>query len=175
MFSEDNDEYQFDWCMIGDIEDGRPTLGMDMPVAVYRLLQFSLRCALIREYGLEAADRVFYMAGKRAGQEFFRVNLVECESFEELVKKIEELFLTLKIGIFRVESANLEKNEFVFTVGEDLDCSGLPASDETICTYDEGMIAGILYAFTGKDFTVREIDCWCSGDRICRFEVKAIQ
>ncbi len=175
MFSENRDDLQFDWCMIGDIEDGRPTLGNNMSVAVYRLMQFTVRDVLIRDYGLQVADRVFYLAGKKSGQEFFRANLAECKSFNELMAKIEELFLMLKIGIFRVESANMERNEFVFTVAEDLDCSGLPNNNETICTYDEGLLAGILLGFTGKEFTVREIDCWCSGDRICRFEVKMLK
>jgi len=75
----------------------------------------------------------------------------------------------LGIGIFRVESADLEKGSFVVTVAEDLDCSGLPVCQEQICTYDEGFIAGLLLAYSGKDFRVKEIDCWCSGGRVCRF------
>ena len=55
------------------------------------------------------------------------------------------------------------------TVDEDLDCSGLPDTDEQICVYDEGFIQGILEAFTGKFFDVEEVDCWCAGSRTCRF------
>ena len=61
---------------------------------------------------------------------------------------------------------------FTLTVSEDLDCSGLPSTDEVVCHYDEGFIAGILNAYTGKSFTAKEIDCWASGDRVCRFAVK---
>jgi predicted hydrocarbon binding protein len=43
-----------------------------------------------------------------------------------------------------------------------------------VCNYDEGFIAGIFYKFTGQEFTAKEIDCWCSGDRTCRFEVKRV-
>lgn len=172
MFQEDRDELQFDWCMLGNIEDGRPTLGKDTAVAVYRLMQFTLRDALIKEYGVADADRIFYAAGRKAGLELFHNNVSECKTFDELVDKLQELFLGLKVGIFRLEAANHKRGEYVFTMAEDLDCSGLPVSEETVCTYDEGLIAGILYGFTGREFSVREIDCWCSGERICRFEVK---
>jgi predicted hydrocarbon binding protein len=57
----------------------------------------------------------------------------------------------------------------VLTVGQDLDCSGLPVTNETVCNYDEGFIAGILEAYTGKKYEVREVDCWANGDRVCRF------
>ena len=38
----------------------------------------------------------------------------------------------------------------------------------------EGFIAALLESFTGKKFTVKEIDCWCTGDRTCRFEAIAL-
>lgn len=78
----------------------------------------------------------------------------------------------LGIAIFRVESANYEQGSFVITLAEDLDCSGLPVCDEEIYIYDEGFIAGLLEGYTGKDYHVKEIDCWGSGDRICRFTVQ---
>ena len=77
----------------------------------------------------------------------------------------------LGIGIFRVESADLERGSFVVTVAEDLDCSGIPVCSEEICTYDEGFIAGLLLDYSGKDFHVKEVDCWGSGGRVCRFTV----
>jgi len=76
------------------------------------------------------------------------------------------------IGIFRVESADFEKGSFVITLAEDLDCSGIPICSEEICTYDEGFITGLLFAYSGKDFTVKEVDCWGTGDRVCRFTVE---
>jgi predicted hydrocarbon binding protein len=63
----------------------------------------------------------------------------------------------------------------VLTVSEDLDCSGLPETGDEICTYDEGFISALLESFTGIPFHVEEVDCWCTGDRTCRFEAKAIQ
>jgi len=78
----------------------------------------------------------------------------------------------MRIGVLRVEKADLEKMEFVLTVDEDLDCSGLPLVGETVCDYDEGFIAGVLDTYTGKSFDVKEIDCWASGERTCRFFAK---
>ena len=74
-----------------------------------------------------------------------------------------------------MESADTESGAFVFTVSEDLDCSGLPELDFEVCVYDEGFIAGLLENFTGKKFTVKEIDCWCTGDRTCRFAAKMVE
>jgi predicted hydrocarbon binding protein len=68
-----------------------------------------------------------------------------------------------------VEASDVQNLNFMLTVSEDLDCSGLPIKGVTVCDYDEGFIAGILEAYTGKSYKVREIDCWANGDRVCRF------
>ena len=172
MFKEERDEAIFDWSMIGDIAAGRPNLGGTMDVAVYRLMQFTLRDVIIQEFDTETAEKIYYKAGELAGKELFKNMIKEKTDFNLFVKELQDLLTTLKIGILRVESADFEKMEFTLTVAEDLDCSGLPISDETICTYDEGFIAGILFEFSGKKFDVKEVDCWCSGDRVCRFDVK---
>jgi uncharacterized protein len=78
----------------------------------------------------------------------------------------------LSIGILRVENADTENMHFTLTVAEDLDCSGLPFTDEVVCQYDEGFISGIMEGYTGKPFVSKEIDCWASGERVCRFDVR---
>ena len=65
--------------------------------------------------------------------------------------------------------------EFTLAVAEDLDCSGLPFTDEVVCKYDEGFIAGIMETYTGRPFIAKEIDCWASGGRVCRFDVKEVK
>jgi predicted hydrocarbon binding protein len=81
---------------------------------------------------------------------------------------------TYLIGILQFENSDLGSLSFTLTVGEDLDCSGLPVSNETVCEYDEGFISGIFNAYTGKQFIVKEIDCWASGDRVCRFSATVV-
>ncbi len=170
MFKEERDKLKFDWSMIGNVGEGRPNLGVTMDVSVYRLMQFTLRDVLIEKFDAETADRIFYEAGKHAGKEFYKELVTKKDDFNEFVVELQELLKKLKIGILRIEEADLEKMKFMLTVAEDLDCSGLPASDETICTYDEGFISGLLSEYTGKNFSTKEVDCWCSGDRVCRFE-----
>ena len=172
MFKETRDSSLFDWSMIGNIQEGRPNLGTTTDVAVYRLMQFTLRDVIIQEFDPPTADRIFYKAGELAGRELFKNQIRERKDFGAFITELQELLVALKIGILRVEKSDLERLEFSLTVAEDLDCSGLPVCEETICTYDEGFISGLLESFTGKTFSVKEIDCWCSGDRVCRFAVK---
>lgn len=172
MFKEEGEEARFEWTMLGDVALGRPNLGPKTEVSVYRLMQFTLRNTLIKEFGVAAADRIFYEAGKTAGTHFFEKVITRKGAFNEFIEDLQEALKNLGVGILRLEKADLEAMTFTVTVAEDLDCSGLPVCDEEICTYDEGFIAGLLSAYTHREFNVREVDCWCSGDRVCRFEVK---
>jgi len=171
MFKEEREECQFEWSMLGDIDKGRPNLGPLVHVAVYRLMQFTLRDILIRDFGVEKADRIFFEAGKKAGQEYCANLLTEKQDLNGLFADLQHTMKELGIGIFRVESADYERGSFVVTVAEDLDCSGIPVCSEQICTYDEGFIAGLLLAYSGKDFKVKEVDCWGTGERVCRFTI----
>jgi len=171
MFKEERNECQFEWNMLGDIQEGRPNLGPMVHVSVYRLMQFTLRDILIRDFDVENADRIFFEAGKKAGQEFCKNILAQAEDLDGLFAELQRTLKEFGIGIFRVESADIEKSSFVITVSEDIDCSGISVCAEQICTYDEGFIAGILLAYSGKDFLVKEVDCWGSGGRVCRFTV----
>ena len=174
MFKEERTESRFTWDMIGDITEGRPNLGNLMEVSVYRLMQFTLRDILIIKFDVETAEEIFYESGKLAGREFCKNLLNTDAEFNDFIIDLENWLSKLKIGIFRVEKADLETLNLTITIAEDLDCSGLPISDETICTYDEGFINGILLEYTGKEFDVKEVDCWCSGDRVCRFNASPI-
>jgi predicted hydrocarbon binding protein len=89
------------------------------------------------------------------------------------VAELSKVMLDMKIGIVRVEKWDAKTDTFTITMGEDLDCSGLPITGETVCNYDEGFIAGILQTYNKKKYHVREIDCWASGDRVCRFRRQA--
>ena len=164
-------KYAFNWNVLGgDMQVARPGLGGETKVEVYRLLQFTLRDVLEQRYGTQAADDMFLEAGVLAGKEFFNHYCAGVADIPSLAKIVQEQFRDLGIGIVRFEMADAEKMIFQLTVDEDLDCSGLPDTADHICVYDEGFIKGILDSFTGKNFSVREIDCWCSGARTCRFK-----
>lgn len=167
-------KYSFSWSLIGNIATGRPNLGNSTRLEIYRLMQFTLRDALESSYGSDEADRLFYQAGKLAGIEYYRHILGEVNSFEHFIVQLQSSLKEMSIGIFRVEESDLENGRFVVTMSEDLDCSGLPELDFEICTYDEGFIAGILESYTHQPFRVKEVDCWCTGDRTCRFVAEVI-
>lgn len=166
-------KYRFSWDLIGDIELGRPNLGPTTRIEVYRLMQFVFRDVLEKHYGTEQADALFHEAGELAGREFYARFCSNITDLNDFVRTLQEILRELGIGIMRVESADAEKGSFVITMSEDLDCSGLPELDYEVCVYDEGFISGLMESFTGKKFKVKEVDCWCTGDRTCRFTAQA--
>ncbi|MDR0426024.1 MAG: 4-vinyl reductase [Clostridiales bacterium] len=163
----------FTWDDLGDVELGRENLGLEMPVIVYRLFEYTTKDVLARRYGVEAAKEIIRECGHLAGRHFYKnVLFEEGQSFDDFVARLQRSLKDFKIGVLRLEFVDLAKKELTLVVSEDLDCSGMSVSDEAVCNYDEGFIAGILESFTGETWHVREIDCWATGDRVCRFEAK---
>jgi len=176
VFNVFNDDArrEFKWESLGNIKHGRGGLGEEMPVIVYRLMQFTLFDALSSEIGMPKTNDFFRKAGYLAGTEFAKNVLTLDLDFDSFVSHLQETLKTLKIGILRMEAFNPEDGNIVLTVAEDLDCSGLPITNESVCVYDEGFISGILEAYTGKKYDVRETDCWATGDRVCRFKADPV-
>jgi len=71
-----------------------------------------LRDILITEFGTEAADRIYYKAGELAGRQFCKQLINKNNDFNGFVRETQELLSKLKIGIMRIEKADLEKIEF---------------------------------------------------------------
>lgn len=172
LFGDTREESVFSLSMVGNIGEGRPNLGSAIDVGVYRLMQFSIRDVLLRKFDPETAARVFFEAGELMGMELYRSMIAKRENFNEFIKEIRDLLSNLKICTLEVEKADMDEMSFTITLSEDLECSGMPVSNETICAYDEGFLSGLLTEQTGARFSVKEVNCWCSGDRLCRFEVK---
>lgn len=171
---EEGRKYKFSWDLLGDVELGRPNLGNTARVEVYRLLQFTFRDVIEKYVGSEKTDEIFYEAGKLAGFEFYKHMIKPTKEINDFINQLQNVLKELGMGILRVEQVDMDKKELVLTVSEDLDCSGLPEADDVICIYDEGFISALLESFTGLEFNVKEVDCWCIGDRTCRFNAKAI-
>ena len=169
IFMKTTKHEEFDWGHLGDIEAGRGDLGTEMPVLVYRLMQFTMLDVLSKAHGLDQANEYFRDAGYLAGSEFAKNTLDLSVEFDTFIGNLQRTLEELKIGILRMEAFDPDTGNIVLTVGQDLDCSGLPITYENVCIYDEGFIAGILFAYTGKQYDVREVDCWANGDRVCRF------
>ncbi len=162
-------KYTFHPELLGNVEEGRPNLGATVDIDVYRLMQFTLRDAIEAELGTEMADKLFYRAGKQAGVEFYHQHIGQVDSLDDFVRKTQTALREKRIGVLRIEEVKPEEGKIVLTVDEDLDCSGLPELDYEICVYDEGFVSGLLECGTGAKWTAKEIDCWCTGDRTCRF------
>lgn len=166
-------KYEFSWELVGDIREGRPNLGPMLRVELYRMMQFSIRDVIEQRFGAEDTDKLFYEAGYLAGKVFYDKYLTETTDLQSFVAQLQQLMKETGMGVLRVEKADIEAGELILTVSEDLDCSGLPELDYEICHYDEGFLAALLELYSGRSFKVREIDCWCTGDRTCRFLAKA--
>jgi hypothetical protein len=76
VVKEKRDYHKFAWQDLGDFAQGRPNLGANVSVQTYRLLQYTLRDAMIAELGVDKADELFIRAGRLAGVQFCR-NLLD--------------------------------------------------------------------------------------------------
>ena len=169
IFMADRKPIQFEEYLKYD-ENSRGNLGEELPVLVYRLLEYSLKEELIRRYGKDEQVEVFRSAGRMAG-EYFTKNMLNLDQpMDQFVNELQNKMKELKIGVLRIEDVDEESGKIILTVAEDADCSGLPVLGETVCNYDEGFIAGILSVYSGKQYTAIEVDCWATGDRVCRFQ-----
>ncbi len=166
---ENTGKYRFSWEQLGDLKLGRPNLGPSTRLEIYRLMQFSIRDVIENEYGSVIADKIFHRAGYLAGIEFYRNMLGEASSFNDFAMNAQSSLREMGVGILRFEESDLKNGRLVITVSEDLDCSGRPETGVEVCTFDQGFIAGLLKGFTGKEFNVKEVDCWCTGGKTCRF------
>lgn len=153
-------------------DSGRENLGADLPVAVYRLLEYSFKDELAERFGKEAQIQIFRGAGCRAGTFFAKHYLDLTLELSDFIAQLQRKLEEMKIGVLRVEEAEADTGKMVLTLAEDADCSGLPTLGETVCNYDEGFLAGVLTAYTRKPYSAVEVNCWATGDRVCRFQAE---
>lgn len=150
-------------------ENSRGNLGEELPVLVYRMLEYSLKDELVQRFGKETQVEIFRSAGRTAGEYFTKHMLDMDQTMDAFVNQLQNKMKELKIGVLRIEDVDEESGRIILTVAEDADCSGLPVLGETVCNYDEGFIAGVLSTYSGKMYTAVEVDCWATGDHVCRF------
>lgn len=162
----------FDWDVIKESDNERLHMGKDVPLIVYRAAMYAMHDEICDRFGEEGAQEVLRNAGLRVGQAIAKSELTNRESVGRFVSDMQQMLKNLKIGILRVEDSDPDSGRFVLAIDEDVDCSGLPLMEDSVCYYDEGFIAGILGVFTGKEYTAKEVDCWTTGARVCRFEAR---
>ena len=163
--------YKFSWDLIGSIEKGRPHLGPDTRLEIYRLFQFTLRDVLEQHLeSKELVDKIFFEAGINAGKHFAEKYVGKQETLYSFLSFLQKKLQEFKIGILLVEQVSQQNSMLIISLEEDLDCSGLPDVGEETCHYDEGFLKGCLEYQTSDNYSVKEVDCWCLGGRTCRFE-----
>lgn len=167
---ESDKKYRLDWSLIGDIEMGRPTLGHMVSVEVVRMLMLTVKSVIEDSNGSAFAEKVYREAGYQTGQGFFRQYFQTESSSEVFVEQLKKILFKLGIGILNIEYITEACNEIVMTLSEDVECSGMSNHSFEMCHYTEGVISGLLEAHSGSKYLVKEVDCWCTGDRTCRFK-----
>lgn len=171
IFMEDRNVESLETFLNYD-NQGRENLGDQLPVMVYRMLEYSLKLELRNRYDKETQIDIFRSAGRMAGEYFAKQFLDLNQPLNLFVSELQNKMQEFKIGVLRIESIDEESGEITLTVSEDADCSGLPVLGETVCNFDEGFISGILSLYSGKKYTAVEVDCWATGDRVCRFKAE---
>lgn len=174
IFMENQKPISFEQYLQYD-ENSRSNLGETLPVLVYRMLEYSIKEELIAQFGKEKQIDIFREAGQRSGKYFARHMLNLDQPLNAFISELQAKMQDLKIGVLRIENIDEQSGRIILTVSEDADCSGLPVLGETVCNYEEGFISGILSVYTGKPYSAIEIDCWATGDRVCRFRADVIE
>jgi hypothetical protein len=160
---------EFSWNKLGDIKQGRGDLGMEMPVLIYRLMQYTMLDVLSKVHGPDKANDYFRQAGHLAGLEFAKNSQDLNADLNSFIADLKKTLRDLKVGTLHVEAYDPDNGNIVLTVTQDMDYSSLGKTGESIYFYDEGFVTGILEAYTGKRYKVQEANSWANGSRICRF------
>jgi predicted hydrocarbon binding protein len=154
---------------MGDVQSARQTLGLDMPVIVYRMFECSLRDVLEKEFSEEYTDELFRTAGKQSGIEFAKHALKQGLPLQDFITNLQRTIRSLDMGILKIEKLDKETLGFIFTLTENLDTSGTPMSGKNSCAFTEGFFSGIFEHYFNRSFNVKEIECVGNGDSLCRF------
>src|SRR5664279_16999 len=85
----ENRKYAFNWELIGNLEEGRPNLGNQTRLEVYRLMQFSFRDVMEQRLGAAETDRIFYDAGYLAGNQFYSHVIGQPADMDDFVKRLQ--------------------------------------------------------------------------------------
>ena len=158
--------------LIGDTSVGRPTLGDNVPVALFR----ALRLVGMKE-GLDSmvgdASTLVYTSGKGVGGNLGNAIIAQTgKDLDKFITAVANQIKSLGVGIMEILVAYIENGYLEIKVNGCVNCSGSPNIGERVCHFESGLISGILEAFVGKTVNVLESKCNCMGEEGCVFEAK---
>lgn len=78
------------WNDLGDVQLGRPNLGQEVPVIVYRLMQYTIRDIISEELGDVKTKEIYCRAGYRAGVLFAQNALDLTGDFDYFIANLQK-------------------------------------------------------------------------------------
>jgi predicted hydrocarbon binding protein len=135
----------------------RVELGTNVPVALFRLV----RLVAFEEILGRGAAGPAYIAGKRLGK---ALGLPDVSAFLKLCED-------LNIGKIRVPKQD-DRSLYV-DVYECVTCAGLTPVGRKLCSFEGGLIAGVMESIVKKPVTATEVTCIGGlGHKTCGFDVQ---
>ncbi len=137
----------------------RNELGTNINLVYMRLFRLALRDT----YGSKLSSSLLYEAGRHTAINNFKFN-----SINDVVNSLNDL----SIGVMKITYNDGER--IIFEEDECAVCSGMPVTNESLCSFEAGFLAGALSCIMNKDVVVEETKCWGLGDQICQFEASIL-
>ncbi|AWB09798.1 hypothetical protein TDSAC_0422 [Thermodesulfobium acidiphilum] len=157
---------------IGNIDAGRPNLGLLMPVFMYRFFFISVQEKLKERFGQSEADRVLFDAGFLAGNEFCETFISAEGDVKKFLVSLQTAFKEQRLGVLQLEDMDLNSLYFEISILEDVYCSGVEHSDRFVCSMCEGFLAGIFSFYFKRIFEAKELEAWTGTNPKSTFELK---
>jgi hypothetical protein len=84
-----------------------------------------------------------------------------CDVFEEM----RSYWGSHRLGRMYIE----DTDPLTIRVKDCFECESLPVTGEPVCSFDEGVLEGIMKQTVGLNIPFREIECYAAGDDHCLF------
>lgn len=135
----------------------RSELGAQAPIALFRLV----RLVAFEEILGRGAAGPAYIAGKRLGK---ALALPDLAAF---------LKLCTDLNIGKVEVPQQSDTSLYVDVYECVTCAGMTPVGRRLCSFEGGLIAGVVESIVKKPVTASEVTCIGGlGHRTCGFDVQ---
>ncbi len=107
------------------------------------------------------------LTGREIGKELAKQ--IKATAPKDLLKELANFWETHRMGHLVLTRAELP---YEIVIENCYECGGMPDVGTTLCSLDEGLISAILDEKLGVKSTVKELECWGTGYRHCRFTVE---
>jgi len=152
--------YEFNWDIIGNLQEGRPNLGDQVNFILYRVMQYTLHDVFVKQLGNEESNRLFYEAGSIAGRFFFEHFLKEFKNLPlaDFLAKFRSVLDENGIRFLRIDSVNIETGGCTVSVAAGVGETGFDNIKLDRCDYDTGVVEGILSKYAEKTIKATKVN-----------------